>query len=246
MPWTELADRDASDAAVLEAKIALPYAYAELGAYGQSLDRYTDALASFDREGAALDESVAAIRSGKLLTGLLERNPGEEMGWFWNIRELPEMPHAGHLAQVLAKHEFQEAFKNYRDLQFLDRNLHSWADKLGSFEDMLANRRKAFADRLPQIRAQAADTGLGALRKRRDDAVRDLARAEAQTDMTAFADAKQHELLERLANVRDILKSAGNDPELQAAAEQLRRVAGAMTWQLAQATRPVCGNLKRH
>ena len=234
VPWTELADRDASDAAVLEAKIALPYAYAELGAYGQSLDRYTDALASFDREGAALDESVAAIRSGKLLTGLLERNPGEEMGWFWNIRELPEMPHAGHLAQVLAKHEFQEAFKNYRDLQFLDRNLHSWADKLGSFEDMLANRRKAFADRLPQIRAQAADTGLGALRKRRDDAVRDLARAEAQTDMTAFADAKQHELLERLANVRDILKSAGNDPELQAAAEQLRRVAGAMTWQLAQ------------
>ncbi len=41
VPWTELAgSRDASDAAVLEARIAVPYAYAELGAYGQALERY--------------------------------------------------------------------------------------------------------------------------------------------------------------------------------------------------------------
>ena len=31
------------------------------------------------------------------------------------------MPHARHLAQVLAQHEFQEALKNYRDLRFLTR-----------------------------------------------------------------------------------------------------------------------------
>ena len=234
VPWTELAGRDASDAAVLEAKIALPYAYAELGAYGQSLERYNDALDSFERENTALNESITAIRSGKLLTGLLERNPGEEMGWFWNIRELPEMPHAGHLTQVLAQHEFQEAFKNYRDLQFLGRNLQDWLDKLVSFEDMVANRRKAFAERLPQIRATAADSGMGALRQRRDLVANDLARVEAETDLNAFANTKQNELLQRLANVREILKSADNDPELTAAAEQLRRVAGAMTWQLAQ------------
>ena len=234
VPWTELADRDASDAAVLEARIALPYAYAELGAYGQSLERYTAALDSFDRENTALDESIAAIRTGKLLTGLLERNPGEEMGWFWNIRTLPDMPHAGHLAQVLAQHEFQEAFKNYRDLQFLDRNLKAWSDKLLSFEDMLANRRKAFAERLPQTRMQAREAGLAALAKRRDGLARELAGAEADTDSHAFANEKQRELLNRLANVRDILKGAGNDPELLEAAEKLRRVAGAMTWQLAQ------------
>lgn len=234
VPWSELADRDASDAAVLEARIALPYAYAELGAYGQSLKRYNTALDSFERENAALDESISAIRSGKLLTGLLERNPGEEMGWFWNIRTLPEMPHAGHLAQVLAQHEFQEAFKNYRDLQFLDRNLKTWADKLTSFEDMLANRRKAYAERLPFVRAQARAADIAALAKRRDAVAGELARVEAETDGNAFANQKQRELLDRLANVRDILKSAGNDPELLDAAEKLRRVAGALTWQLAQ------------
>ncbi len=119
VPWMELLDRDASDSAVLEARIAVPYAYAELGAYGQALERYNDAIAMFERETTQLDQSIAAIREGKLLAGLMERNPGEEMGWFWNIRELPEMPHGGHLAQVFAQHEFQEAFKNFRDLQFL-------------------------------------------------------------------------------------------------------------------------------
>ena len=34
-----------------------------------------------------------------------------------------ELPHAGHLTPLLAQHEFQETFKNLRDLQFLSRNL---------------------------------------------------------------------------------------------------------------------------
>ena len=60
VPWSELTgSRDASDAAVLEARIAVAFAYAELGAYGQSLERYQDAIGAFDRENVALDESIA-------------------------------------------------------------------------------------------------------------------------------------------------------------------------------------------
>ena len=40
VPWTELSGRDTADSAVLEAKLAVPYAFAELGAYGQALDGY--------------------------------------------------------------------------------------------------------------------------------------------------------------------------------------------------------------
>ena len=109
---------------MLEANIAVPYAFSQLGAFGQAHDYYTKALDTFDAENKALDESIAGIRAGKLIEGLLERNPGEEMGWFWNIRELPQLPHPGHLSSVLAQHEFQEAFKNYRDLQFLAANLN--------------------------------------------------------------------------------------------------------------------------
>ncbi len=236
--WTELAGREASDAAVLEAKLAVPYAYTELGAYRQSLEGFEAALDTFDTEGKALDESIAAIRSGVLLNGLLEANPGEEMGWFWNIRVLPDMPHSAHLAQVLARHEFQEAFKNYRDLSFLAANLQSWLDKLVAFEDMLANRRQAYAQRLPLVRAAASSSGpglgLGQLQRRRDALADELARAEYESNAAAFADAKQLEMLERIGNVRETLARGAADPQLVQAAEQLRRVAGALTWQLAR------------
>ena len=235
VPWAELRQRDASDAAVLEASIALPYAYGQLGAYGQALDGYNAAIDLYERENAGLDASIAAIRAGKLVEGLLARNPGDEMGWFWNIRELPEMPHAGHLTQVLAQHEFQEAFKNYRDLLFLQRNLQQWRDSLGVYGDMLDNRRKAYAERLPGIVAKARDSGAKELAARGAILAAELVRAEAQADGVAFADAQERELLERLQDVKRQLQAAGNDPEIAAARERHRLAAGAMTWRLAQA-----------
>lgn len=235
VPWTELAGRDASDAAVLEARIAVPYAYAELGAHGQALTRYEEAIAAFEAEGGRLDESIAAIRGGRLVDGLIERNPGEEMGWFWSIRELPEMPHASHLTQVLAQHEFQEAFKNYRDLQFLERNLRDWQERLGVFGDMLTTRRQAYATRLPEVRAQAGQTGLAGLQQRSEVLAKELVEAEATADGAAFADARQRALRERLQSVRAAIDAApAGDPELAQAVERYRRVAGALAWELAR------------
>ena len=234
VPWTELATRDPSDSAVLEARIAVPYAYAELGAYGQALERYNEAIAEFEREERALDETIAAIRAGKLVQGLVESNPGDEMGWFWNIRELPEMPHSRHLAQVMSQHEFQEAFKNWRDLQFLQRNLQRWQDNLGVFNDMLDNRRKAFAERLPQVRAKASENGLAQLKQQADALARELAGVEANADAKAFADERERALIERLDRARATLEQLGQDEEAAKARERYRLAAGAMTWQLAQ------------
>jgi hypothetical protein len=234
VPWMELLGRDASDSAVLEARIAVPYAYGELGAYGQALERYNDAIEKFERESAGLDESIAAIRAGKLLPALMERNPGEEMGWFWNIRELPEMPHGGHLAQVFAQHEFQEAFKNYRDLQFLAGNLQDWQDNLGIYGDMLDNRRQAYAKRLPEVRAKAGSADIEGMAKRRDQVAGELAQVIQDADHAAFADSRERELIARLASVQETLKAAGDDASLGPARERARLAAGALTWQLAQ------------
>jgi len=235
VPWTELTgSRDGSDAAVLEARIAVAFAYAELGAYGQSLDHYQEAIGAFERENVALDESIGAIRAGKLLDGLLAKNPGDEMGWFWNIQELPDLPHAGHLTQVLARHEFQEAFKNWRDLRFLANNLQGWADALSVYKDMLANRRQAYAERLPSVRARASDGRLEDLAVKGALLAAELASAENDADGLAFADATEHDLLARIDNVRQTLARMGADPEAAGAPERLRLAAGALTWRLSQ------------
>ena len=235
VPWLELAQREGGDTAVLEAQIAVPYAYAELGAYGQSAQRYEAAIAAFERENAELRESIRAIRAGTLLDRLVEQNPGDEMGWFWRIRDLPDMPHARHLAQVLAQHEFQEALKNYRDLRFLARNLEEWRDKLVVFDDMLATRRAAFAKRLPEIQQREGNLGIDALTKRREALVAEITHGEAEADGVAFADPKQTELLARLKGVQTLVDDANADAEIAALRNRTRLVAGALTWQLAQA-----------
>jgi len=237
VPWVELAGRDASDSAVLEAQLAVPYAYAELHADAQALQRYETAIANFETEDANIDATIAAIREGKLIEGLMSRNPGDEMGWFQTFRDLPLMPHARLLTPVVAGNEFQEAFKNFRDLQYLAHNLSEWHDNLGVFDDMLTARRQAFAERVPRIREQQLANGqdIAHLQQRSDENAAAVRQAEEAADGVAFADANERELQQRLARVTSTLASLppDADPGLVEAHDRLRRVAGALAWQLA-------------
>lgn len=243
--WQELLRRDGTDPAVQEARIALPYALAELGAPGQALVRYREALGAYGQAHAQLDDTIAAVRSGRLLAALLERNPGEAMGWFWQLDSLPELPHTGHLAALLAQHPFQEAFKQYRDLVFLAGNLAQWRDTLAIYRDMLANRREAFAERLPRIRAAARLEGLDALPQRALRLADALAQVEAEGNAAALADAGEQAALHRLARVQQRLAqlpdpakaatAAEADDPRATLAERQRRVAGVLQWQLSQA-----------
>ncbi|MGZ5891280.1 MAG: tetratricopeptide repeat protein [Caldimonas sp.] len=234
VPWLELADRDPGDSAALEARIAVPYAFAKLGAYGQALDRYNAAIAAFEQENKALKESIVALRSAKWIDTMIDANPGDEMGWFWKLGDLPDVPHATHLSQILAQHEFQEAFKNYRDLRFLAKNLDEWRDKLGVFDDMLATRRKAFAEHLPPVQARAGDTGIELLKKRRDAVVVEIDQGEQAGDGVAFASAKELDLLARVKAMKDTIEAAGADPEVAALRDRVRLASGVLSWQLAQ------------
>ncbi|MCY7315531.1 MAG: hypothetical protein LH480_07895, partial [Rubrivivax sp.] len=185
VPWTELATRNITDAAVLEAHIAVPYAMGEIGAYSLALERYQNATEVFTREKRGLDESIAAIRTGKMVQGLLAQNPsegGQGLGAFARMDTLPEMPHTAHLVPLLADNPFQEAFRHLRDLRFLAGNLQQWQDNLATYTDMLDNRKAAFAERLPKVRAQAGAVDMAQLQQRRDTLAAELAQADADAD----------------------------------------------------------------
>ncbi len=236
VPWTELAGRPHGDASVLEARIAVPYALAELGAYGSALQGYQVAADGFAKEQQALTESIAAIRAGKLVQGLVAQNPtnsSQGLAAFTGIGTLPEMPHASHLVPLLATDEFQESFKNLRDLQFLGGNLQQWLDNLSAYTDMLDNRKRAFEEKLPTVRANTAATQIAALQTQRDAAAAELERVQTEADAEAFATPRERDLLQRVERGRKTLDEAA-DPALADTAERLRRAAGALTWQLAQ------------
>jgi hypothetical protein len=167
VPWNELVARDASDPAVLEGLIALPFAHAELGAYGTSLKLYKQAVAAYAAEGRRLDASIAAIGSGKLIEGLLSRD-SDDRGWLLNLGAQSDIPHAAHLSQMLAQPEFQEAFKSLADLRFLENNLRLSRERLGRFrDDMLNARRHAAASGRPA--APASERVAALAQMQRDD-----------------------------------------------------------------------------
>ena len=201
VPWTRAAPgRDVGDAAVLEARIAVPYAYAELGAYGQSLERYKEAIAAFEQreQGARRVDRRASARGSCRRPD--RRQPGRGDGLVLAISaSCPTCRMPRHLTQVLAQHEFQEAFKNYRDLRFLAKNLRRAGRQ--------ARHLRRHAGNAPQgLRRQAA-AGAGSapatpsielLAKRREAlGRRDRRRRAGRADGVAFADAKERDLLAR-------------------------------------------------
>lgn len=126
VPWHELAARDASDPAVLEVLLAIPFAHAELGVHDTALTLYEQALAAYGAEGRRLAASVAANRAGRLLQDLLERFEDKD-------RANADTPHAAHLSQLLAQPEFQLAFERMCDLHALEKHLRQWHDALNSW-----------------------------------------------------------------------------------------------------------------
>jgi hypothetical protein len=228
VPWVELAHRNAVDAAVQESLLAVPYAFGKLEAYKQSLDGYNAALATYARESKRLDEAIAAIREGKLVSNILRANPADEAGWFWRMQNPPEVPEARYLTQLLASHDFQEALKNYRDLRFLEENLARWSSRIQVYRDMVANRRQAYAERLPRVLSQERMLRIERLQAAAEKRAAELARIEQASDAEALANDKERTLLERLDRVKRAAASA-NDP---GAREKYRRYRGLLTWDL--------------
>ena len=81
--------------------------------------------------------------------------PAQDIGWFWQLKQLPDAPESRYLYTLLADNDFQEGLKNYRDLGFLQGTLSRWDDNLDAYHDMVDTRRQAYA-RTPAACRRAA------------------------------------------------------------------------------------------
>jgi len=232
--WNELASRDTSDAAVLEARLATPYAMAQLGGFTQALQGYEDALRVFERERGRIDEAIATVRSGAALRALLSENPVEGRGWNGGLAEVTHLPGAPYLVTVLASHEFQEAFKGLRDIRMIEGNLGSWEERLTQYQELVGERRKAFAERLPLVTQRQRELGVELAAERRESIAGQLDEERLADEPERLADAHERELLERIERDRNIASAMGEGADSDAARERLRRVQGALTWKLSQ------------
>lgn len=233
VPWQELRGRNLLDAAVQESYLAVPYAYAQLDANRQAAEQYAAAIETFNAEAVRIDESIAAIRDGRLLNAILENDKTEAVGWYWQLQQLPDAPETRYLFHLLATHEFQEGLKNYRDLRLMQKNLDTWSESAGAFQDMIDTRRKAFAQRLPVIDNMLSKVDLSAIEARKVESSSRLAVIERDGDVTGLATNHEAEQWRKVQLLSQALQSGdASDPSNQEMGEKLKLIRGVLYWNM--------------
>ena len=232
VPWMELHGRDLLDAAVQESYLAVPYAYAELSAIGQAVEYYEQAITEYDAERVRIEESISAIRAGRLLTAALAADSGAQPDWFAQLTTLPDAPESRYLYHLLAGHEFQEGLKSYRSLEAMAQNLDGWSTSLGAFSDMIETRNSAFAGKLPEADRRLAMVDVAEINQRRDALHARLEAALRDRDTTALATDAEHQWLAMLAGVDAELAAHAGDASLDEAREKARLARGVVMWNL--------------
>jgi predicted negative regulator of RcsB-dependent stress response len=151
VPWSLLVKRDATDAAVQEALLALPYAYTRLEVHGRAALLYGSAVETFGAQLARVDASLQSVREGEFLAALVREEIRQDKDWVIRLRSLPGAPETFYLATLMASHDFQTALQNYLDLEDMRKRLVRWQDSLDAFEDAVRLRRAHYEPLLPEI-----------------------------------------------------------------------------------------------
>jgi hypothetical protein len=230
-PWLELRNRDLLDAAVQESYLAVPYAYAQLQADQQAAEQYMLAVKAFSEETQRIDQSIASIRSGQLLDAIVANDKGDQVGWYWQLQQLPDAPETRYLYHLLATHEFQEGLKNYRDLRLMQRNLAAWSLSVAAFDDMVDTRRRAFEQRIPGLHHTIDTVDLDALEVQRNELEARLNQIEHERDGAGLGTTREREQWARIESISKALAAADqNDPTVQEMREKVRLARGTLLW----------------
>jgi hypothetical protein len=233
VPWNILVAREPTDAAVQEAMLAVPHAYARLNVHGRAALMYGRALESFSGQIERVDASIESIRDGQFLKALVREEIRQDKDWVIRLRSLPEAPETYYLAELMASHDFQTALQNYLDLEDLRSKLVSWQASFAAFEDIIRLRGENYEPLLPGVDAEFRE--LDSQMRLRLEQRRHL-NARLQAMLTAprpdhLATADERILLERIAAVEQQLEGT-DGAEAAVLRERVARLRGALTWRL--------------
>ena len=245
VPWLTLRKRNLLDSAVQESFLTVPYAYNQLSATGEAAEYYSSAIESFDAETKRIDASIEQIRSGHLLDRLLGDDRKDTLTWYWQLTTLPNAPESRYLYQLLASNEFQEGLKNYRELNYMSRNLDNWREDMSAYDDMLDTRQEAYKRRVPKADAVMAATDLDGLTQKRVDFESRLNEIEKSNDVAALGGAEEQRTWARLKRIDEYLAAHPDDPDLAEMRDKARLMKGVMYWRLSASFKARLWNERR-
>lgn len=212
--WGELSKRNVADVNVQEARVAVPYTLARLGAYGQASKLYGEAMASFKSELRMLDKISDEIKRGDYFAALVPANSEGEKGWSGDVENLTLNKESYYFTQMLASHEFQEAAKSYRDLRYLLMKFDEWDNDLVAYESESRYWVNEVQSRGVQFGRSSQSERLLSLRMEFERLKEQLAAAEQQRDVMALANEQEQAQLDRIAQLTPLAQDAAQRERL--------------------------------
>jgi lipopolysaccharide biosynthesis regulator YciM len=234
-PWTELHDRNLLDAAVQESYLAVPFAYGKLNASAQAAELYESAIKSFNDEAQRIDVAVARIGGGHMLDDILGADTqAQRLGWFWQLKQLPDAPESRYLYSLLADDDFQEGLKNYRDLGLLGNTLKRWDESMEAYRAMIDTREQAYGERLPRADALLATNAPARLLAARAAIDSRLTAIETGADVAALGSATERAQWAKVRSLESAAADAsgGDAEQLRIERDKIRLMKGVLYWRL--------------
>jgi hypothetical protein len=232
VPWMELRGRDLLDAAVQESMLAIPYALAKLDSISQAADHYLNAMEAFYEESNRIDRTIGFIESGGVFNQFLADDPLDSTGWYWRLEELPQGPEARYLYHLLATDEFQEGLKNYRDLDYLNKNLEGWQQNVDVFANMLETRIEAYAERLPRVEDALGRADVDGMVDRKLELDSLLNEIEENNDWLALASENEIEMWGEISGLENTPALTADIPEAAEVRDNISLLKGVLQWRL--------------
>ena len=143
--------------------------------------------------------------------------PLDSTGWYWRPDTLPEGPEARYLYHLLATNQFQEGLKNYRDLNYLNKNLDTWQQDVDVYTTMLETQKEKYERTFAYVRDRLTQTDIEDFiaRKLGFDAV--LNTILRRGDWLALSNEQEFELWREISLIE-------NHPALNADIDEAREV----------------------
>ena len=231
-PWLHLLKTSSHQPATHEARLAVPYAFGQLGDQARSVYYYEQAIDYFEKEQQLLESAIQTTANGTMLSLLSQAETGTSGGWLQQNPTLEGVPYGHYLVDVLSGHSFQESLKDYRDLGYLTELLNDWLDNIDIYYDMVDTRRQAYEVRAPAVRKRLENQEAIALQERWQY-YRDLVATERREgNPLNLATGKEKQQWKTLKAAGEKLDALPDEPRyrlMQAKAEWLQ---GVLYWQI--------------
>lgn len=233
-PWVALQNRDTVDTAVQESMLAIPYTLEQLNENNNALGHYQNAVTLYDQELKAINSVIGVVQGGELIASLTKVLNAEKEDNDFRLTTPPVSLATPYIEKLIAKHEFQQAYLNYRDLLFLQKVLARWNNQLPAYELMLNERKIRYQNKLPEIKNDNRINKVIELTTKKDTYEKEVRRIEKQQDIIALATAKERKIIQKLKRAAIAIESIKDQQDISEQKNKFHILKGMLIWKLSR------------